>query len=203
MHETYRNMSSIVELDRISYKSLSELAIALQRKGNDTMLIANLFVMQYRYLRAIGNNFYNITAQDKGSIAMEEVYRAAKAYDPRFETKLETLTCKYYMNGLLNHLKNLSAGKRGGAKDDFSFDGILQEISMISQEQGDLLRIELEYMIANEKHLTENEKNFCIIVLNHPYKMTLTEIAQMLKISVPSVQYIRERLQSKVRCLIV
>lgn len=188
MHRTYLNMLSISELYQFDC-SLPEMALMMKNQDMP-VLLSNLYVRQYPALCRIADRFKQIDDSDKGSISVEQVYKAAMDYDVHRGVKLETLTSKYFYNALHLEMRRLTAEKR--LADVISLDGC----NILVFDNEFMGALELENTLGG-LGLSKREMEFCLVVIRGTKPYTFREISSEMGVSLSMVQYIRDRLRIK------
>lgn len=186
MRETLKMMKSIITEEE---KNMQEnTLIEMYRKNLKPSILAYFYVNNYGVIYNASKLYPQLNEQDKASFCLQELDKCLHNFKLNYSTKFITYFLKCYKNRLRTETLGLNMQKR---KIIFSIDELNDEITCndITSEITD------ENLILDEYKLTDREKKQCIL-LSHGYK--LSEVASILKLSIPRVHFLHKQIKEKV-----
>lgn len=195
MRQTYANLSKLAKENQLELQD----AVHNYQKDEDPISFANIFCKLYPLSLSVCSKFWNLTESDMASFCLEELHNAIHKYDDGQDTKFQTFFATCFRNRLRHETQKLDCDKRKAntKSEDFA---AYAEIAQGYYEVG-IENAEVHDLLAGIE-LSENEQQYCQIIMKTPGKITDKEISKIIGVSSAAINYMKKRLKVKLQAVL-
>lgn len=192
MKGIYENLLELAELYE-GERDSTEIA-EMYQKTQDPIYLSTIFCDYYLYVKSIANQYFNITDEDKGSFALEELHKAMMDYDSSKGAKVETLFITYLRNRLRTETQAMEMQKRRANNSCEDFDD--SEVIFYGYEDNKLDIAEIEIALKQSELFSDNELAYCRIIMEDDNTKD-SDVAKILEVSASAVHQMKKRIAKK------
>jgi DNA-binding CsgD family transcriptional regulator len=183
----------------------------------DPTILAYVFVRLYPFTRTLVSNFFNLTEEDQAHCAVTELHNAMMDYSPMGGATLQTFYRRYLNRRLYAETNLLNCDVRKANYVSESYETIItpvpddgnllsdtsnKKISNMTCHEDAYGEIELLHTLKSTDSLSANELRYCEIIVQDG-ALTDSEVSRRLNVTPAAINYIKNRLRTKLGGLLL
>lgn len=178
--------------ENYSKMSLESLADAYTSTHDDKIL-AEAFVRLYGTSKSCLDRFYSLDEDTRTELVCEKLQKCLEKFRESKKTKFTTYYYAVLYRSAMDRIA-LETDKDGNPRDLSRACDSLERLQELGVDASVEVEMDIQEVLK-DKHLRENERKFCDLVMKNAHKMTITEIADELGLSRPAIYSTIRRLK--------
>lgn len=196
MYQTYQNFLRISKI----YDGEEETDRLVERyqQDADPLYLAVIFCRNFGYIKSQVDIYFNITLQDKASLAVEELHKAMLDFEQNKGAKFLTFYSRYLNNRLRSETQFTTRHRRKANNNCDDYEDAIKTHGQ-SYEDINIEKAEIIIALRQSDILNERELKYCEIVITNGDKIRDIEISKELDITPSALHQMKKRLANKLK----